>query len=135
MSDLDMILPQPATLVVAGETVALSKLRFGQVPAFAAAVARPWPMLVEGKWLDAAILHNADIRTAISLLCDRSDAWLAELDVDEFVQLAGAAFGLNMDFFVRAVLPAVRAATQMLAPAGSSSVMDSSPPDTASLMS
>lgn len=131
MSDLDAILPRPVTIIVAGETVTIGKLRFGQVPEFAAAVARPWPMLVEGDWLGAAILHNADIRTAISLLCDRHEAWLSELAVDDFVHLAGAAFGLNMDFFVQAVLPAVRKATQTLVQVGSSSVTASSPPDTA----
>jgi hypothetical protein len=110
MDDLADILPAAVSFTVAGREVTIQKLRFRQVPEFAAAVAAPWVLIGAGRWMEAAALHNDDLCRAVALLTGEPEAWLRDLLVDEFVALAAEVARVNLDFFTAAVMPAVTAA-------------------------
>jgi hypothetical protein len=118
MQDLDELLPSPTEMVVGGRAVTIRKLRFGQVPVFSAAVAGWWPLIAEGRWLDAAVQHNEPMRRAVSLLTDADLGWLADLELDQFVALAAEVARVNLDFFDQAAMPAVRRAMTVLSEPG-----------------
>lgn len=110
MDDLAEILPAAATFTVAGRKVAIQKLRFRQLPEFAAAVAAPWVLIADGHWMAAAVQHNDDLCRAVALLTGERVEWLRDMAVDDFVALAAEVARVNLDFFTAAVLPALTGA-------------------------
>lgn len=107
MDDLTEILPAAATFTVAGRAVTIQKLRFRQLPEFAAAAAAPWALISAGQWMQAAVQHNDDLCRAVALVTGEPLEWLRDLTVDDFVALAAEVARVNLDFFTAAVMPAL----------------------------
>lgn len=138
MDDLNALVPPSASLTVGGETLAVSPLRIGELPAFTRAIA---PAVAEFRrdsidWLALFGLHGEAILTALAVATRKPRAWIESLAADEAILLAATVIEVNSDFFARRVLPKVEAAMAKVpaatAAAGSTSPSDSSATATAS---
>jgi hypothetical protein len=99
-----------------GESVEVKPLTIGQLPRFVKAVR---PLLVvhadtiaaDGFSLDMAVgmveSHADQLVAAIAVATGRPAAWINETTLDEFTELATAVFAVNLDFFVRRLLPSL----------------------------
>lgn len=107
MSDLNTLIPQAVELTVAGETLSISPLKVGQMPAFLRAVSPAMAHLTHGEidWLRLFGEHGEDLLTAIGIAVAKPRTWVDELAADEAILLAAKVIEVNADFFTRTVLP------------------------------
>jgi hypothetical protein len=100
--------PVPHTLEIAGETLELTPLKIGELPAFVRAI-RPFATYigVEVDWLALFGERGEDVVVALALAARRPREWVAQLSLDAAIQLAEAVFEVNADFFIRQVTPAL----------------------------
>lgn len=103
--------PVPETVTIGGETLGLTPLKVGELPAFARAVQ---PMVqrfsASPDWLALMADDGEAVIEAVSIASRRPREWVAGLDLDDAVRLAQAVFEVNADFFVRRLMPAIDAA-------------------------
>ncbi|MGC0076007.1 hypothetical protein ACQUKG_05865 [Ralstonia pseudosolanacearum] len=107
MDDLDKLIPQPAELVVGGETLAIQPLKVGRLPAFLRAISPTLRQLQAPQidWLGLFIEHGDDLLQAVAIAADKPRAWVDALAADEAILLAAKVVEVNADFFTRTVLP------------------------------
>lgn len=107
MSDLDILVPTPVELVIAGETLTLSPLKVGQLPAFLRAVNPVLPLLTAGDvdWLALFGNRGDDLLRAIAIAAGKPREWVDNLAADEALLLVAKVIEVNADFFTRTVLP------------------------------
>lgn len=137
MDDLNALVPPAVTLTVGGESIAITPLRIGELPAFTRAIA---PAAAEFRregldWLALFGLHGEAILTALAVATRKPREWIEGLAADEAILLAATVIEVNSDFFARRVLPKVEAAMAKVpatAAAGSTSSSGSSATATAS---
>lgn len=100
--------PVPTSLVIGGETLDITPLRVGELPAFARAV-RPIASKLspEPDWLRLLSEDGESVILALAIACRRPPEWVAALALDEAIHLAEAVFGANADFFIRRVVPEI----------------------------
>ncbi len=100
--------PVPHTLEIAGETLELTPLKIGELPAFVRAI-RPFAQHigVEVDWLALFGERGEDVVVALAVAARRPREWVAQLSLDAAIQLAEAVFEVNADFFIRQVTPAL----------------------------
>jgi hypothetical protein len=112
MDDFASFPPQPQSLEIAGDTLALTPIRVGEVPALLAAIKPIAPHLVNGDpdWLALLTEHGDAILDALAITARRPREWVEALSLDDAVQLATALFEVNVDFFVQRVVPAIQSA-------------------------
>jgi hypothetical protein len=112
MDDFASFPPQPQSLEIAGDTLALTPIRVGEVPALLAAIKPIAPHLVNGDpdWLALLTEHGDAILDALAIAARRPREWVEALSLDDAVQLATALFEVNVDFFVQRVVPAIQSA-------------------------
>lgn len=112
MDDFATFPPQPQSLEIAGDTLALTPIRVGEVPALLAAIKPIAPHLVNGDpdWLALLTEHGDAILDALAIVARRPREWVEALSLDDAVQLATALFEVNVDFFVQRVVPAIQSA-------------------------
>lgn len=103
--------PVPETVIIGGETLDITPLKVGELPAFARAV-RPIAARLSASpdWLALLADDGEAVIAAVATAARRPVDWVAGLDLDEAVRLAEAVFGANADFFIRRVVPEI---TQM----------------------
>lgn len=61
-------------------------------------------------WLELVMWHGPDCIAAVALATGEPEEWLGELQPDEMVQLIAEVVAVNMDFFVKRLAPAIKAA-------------------------
>ncbi len=112
MDDFATFPPQPQSLEIAGDTLALTPIRVGEVPALLAAIKPIAQHLVNGDpdWLALLTEHGDAILDALAIAARRPREWVEALSLDDAVQLATALFEVNVDFFVQRVVPAIQSA-------------------------
>ncbi|HEX7123448.1 MAG TPA: DUF6631 family protein [Gemmatimonadaceae bacterium] len=112
MDDFASFPPQPQSLEIAGDTLALTPIRVGEVPALLAAIKPIAPHLVNGDpdWLALLTEHGDAILDALAIAARRPREWVEALSLDDAVLLATALFEVNVDFFVQRVVPAIQSA-------------------------
>jgi hypothetical protein len=112
MDDFATFPPQPQSLEIAGDTLALTPIRVGEVPALLAAIKPIAQHLVNGDpdWLALLTEHSDAILDALAIATRRPREWVEALSLDDAVQLATALFEVNVDFFVQRVVPAIQSA-------------------------
>jgi hypothetical protein len=100
--------PVPHTLEIAGETLELTPLKIGELPAFVRAI-HPFAQHigVEVDWLALFGERGEDVVVALAVAARRPREWVAQLSLDVAIQLAEAVFEVNADFFIRQVTPAL----------------------------
>lgn len=114
MKTLEKIVPTPIRIDVADERLSLTPIKTRELPAMMRAIA---PILAEiqGGDILGALAKNADsIVDAVSIGSRKPREWVDELDLDDLVAVAGAVLEVNVDFFVRAVLPGLTKAVEGL---------------------
>ena len=126
--------PVPESLTLAGESLDITPLKVGELPAFARAV-RPIAAKLgpDPDWLRLLSEDGESLIKALALACRRPSEWVSGLALDEALQLAEAVFEANADFFIRRLVPEIsrmslRIGTLM---PGATSSSDSSRPGTA----
>jgi len=112
MSDFAAFPPQPQSIEIAGDTLTLTPIRVGEVPALLAAIKPIAPQLMSGDpdWLALLTDHGEAILDALAVAARRPREWVEGLALDDAVQLATVLFEVNADFFVQRVVPAIQRA-------------------------
>lgn len=107
-NSLDALPPVPVSIDIGGETVDLTPLKVGELPAFVRAI-RPFAQHIttEVDWLPLFGERGDDAVIALSVAVRRPREWVAELPLDAAIRLAEAVFEVNADFFIRQVTPAL----------------------------
>lgn len=105
--------PVPTSLLIGGESLEITPLKVGELPAFARAV-RPVAAKLspDPDWLRLLSEDGESVILALAIACRRPPDWVAALAVDEAIRLGEAVFQANADFFIRRVVPEI---TQMSA--------------------
>ena len=136
METLEKIVPVPATITVAGESLTISPIKTRELPRMLKAV-KPIAAEIQAGDMVGAFMANADcLVEAVAIGARKPRAWVDELDLDDLVMLASAVLEVNGDFFVRAVLPgAIEAMDRVSQLIGQRSSMPSSAADTDSTKS
>lgn len=115
MSAFDAFPPAPVMLDVGGESLEITPIRVGEVPALIKAV-RPFAgqLSAEPDWLVLLAEHGESLLCALAVAARRERAWVERLSLDDAVRLAAALFEVNADFFVRRIAPKVGDLAQRL---------------------
>ncbi len=108
--------PVPISILIGGESLEITPLKVGELPAFARAV-RPVAakLTPDPDWLRLLSEDGESVILALAIACRRPPDWVAALAVDEAIRLGEAVFQANADFFIRRVVPEI---TQMSARIG-----------------
>ncbi|QKS31495.1 MAG: hypothetical protein HT579_04235 [Candidatus Accumulibacter similis] len=129
--------PLPVSIEIRGETLDLTPLRVGELPAFVRAI-RPFAeqLTTAIDWLGICADHGESLLEAVALASRRPRLWVDGLALDEAIRLAEALLEVNADFFVRRVSPEIdrvarRLAARTHAIVGAMPSSASSPPATA----
>lgn len=98
--------PVSVEIRVAEQTIALTPLVLGELPAFAKAI-QPFTadLAIEPDWLRLLASHGDSMIEAMSIASRQSREWIAGLALDEAICLAQALFEVNADFFIQRVVP------------------------------
>lgn len=107
-TQFDALPPVPTSILVGGETLEVTPLKVGELPAFARAV-RPIAAKLSPNpdWLHLLSEDGESVILALAIACRRPPDWVSALALDEAILLAEAVFGANADFFIRRVVPEV----------------------------
>jgi hypothetical protein len=111
MSTFDAFPPNPVLLTVGEDTLEITPIRVGEVPALLAAV-RPFADQVSADpdWLALLTDHGEALISALAVASRRERGFIEQLSLDDAIQLATVVFEVNADFFVHRVVPAVQQA-------------------------
>ncbi|MDO8892325.1 MAG: hypothetical protein Q7V00_10805 [Sulfurimicrobium sp.] len=107
--------PVPETVTIGGETLDITPLKVGELPAFARAV-RPVAskLTPDPDWLRLLSEDGDSVILALAIACRRPPKWVAALALDEAIHLAEAVFEANADFFIRRVVPEITRVSQRI---------------------
>ncbi|MDP2430557.1 MAG: hypothetical protein Q8O33_00840, partial [Pseudomonadota bacterium] len=88
---LDTFVPEPVALEIAGETVAITPLKVGELPAFIRAI-RPFAQHLTGEvdWLVLFGERGEDLVSALGLAIRKPREWVAARELDEAIRLSEA---------------------------------------------
>lgn len=142
--DLEQVIPQPATIEVAGLTLTIAPITVGKLPRLMRAL-RPvlaaWNDLADaqGGVPYLALMERAgdDVVAALAIASDQPADWIAGLTPAQAIEIAIAELEANPDFFVHLLRenPGLMAKAIAAAAPGPTPSADSSPPDTATATS
>lgn len=100
--------PVPTAIVIGGETLDITPIKVGELPAFARIVQPVAAHLsASPDWLVLMAEHGDAVIDAVSIAARRPREWVAGLELDEAVRLAQAVFEVNADFFIRRLMPVI----------------------------
>ncbi len=107
MSDIEQLTPPVVSVTVGGETLALTPITIGELPAMVRIV-RPIAGLLRGEidWLALFSDQGEAVLAALALAARQPRAFVDALPADEAMTLAASVLEVNGDFFVRRFLPA-----------------------------
>lgn len=107
--------PVLTTVTIRGESIELSPLRVGELPALLR-VLQPiaHDITPEPEWLRLISAHGERVIEALAIASRRPPTWVAELALDQAVRLADAVFEVNADFFLQQLLPEISRVGQRL---------------------
>ena len=98
--------PVPVEIHVAAQTITLTPLVLGELPAFAKAI-QPFTadLAIEPDWLRLLGSHGEAMIEAMAIASRKPREWIAGLALDEAIFLAQSLFEVNADFFIQRVVP------------------------------
>lgn len=111
---LDTYIPEVRHPLIGGKNVTVAPLKIKQLPAFTRAIGPAAHALFSGDMLGAVAAHGEAIITAVAVATGEDEAWLGDLDADEFLLLAGDVLEVNADFFAHRVTPTLNATVDRL---------------------
>lgn len=104
-----------------GRDIVITPVKVKHLPAFLAAIAPLLQQLgrqtgdsAQDVLLTALATHGTNVITATALGAGVDEVWLGEQTADVVIDLAAAVLEVNLDFFVRQLMPSVTAATASL---------------------
>ncbi len=113
MDDLEILVPQPVELTIAGESITFMPLKVGQLPVFLRTVdpiiRQMTSPLID--WLSILGTHGEALLAALALATGKPLSWVEQLSADEAIALAAQVVEVNADFFIRTVIPRIEAIT------------------------
>jgi len=107
MTDLEKLIPQDTMVQVAGETIAISPLKVGQLPAFLRVISPVMAHLSQPQinWLALFGERGDDLLNAIGIAVKKPREWVDDLAADDALLLVAKVMEVNADFFTRTVIP------------------------------
>ena len=107
MTDLEKLFPQDTLVQVAGETIAISPLKVGQLPAFLRVISPVMAQLSQPQINGLALFgeRGDDLLNAIGIAVKKPREWVDDLAADDALLLAAKVMEVNADFFTRTVIP------------------------------
>ena len=107
MTDLEKLIPQDTLVQVASETIAISPLKVGQLPAFLRVISPVMAQLSQPQinWLALFGERGDDLLNAIGIAVRKPREWVDDLAADDALLLAAKVMEINADFFTRTVIP------------------------------
>ena len=107
MTDLEKLIPQDTLVQVASETIAISPLKVGQLPAFLRVISPVMAQLSQPQinWLALFGERGDDLLNAIGIAVKKPREWVDDLAADDALLLAAKVMEVNADFFTRTVIP------------------------------
>lgn len=107
MSELDTLLNVPTEVAIAGKTLQLTPIRFGEL---AQTLALAGPLLTElaapdTRWIDLILRHSDLLLPLAAQLSRQPQDWVASLALDDAADLLGHCVAVNADFFSRRLAP------------------------------
>ena len=107
MTDLEKLIPQDTLVQVAGEIIAISPLKVGQLPAFLRVISPVMAQLSQPQinWLALFGERGDDLLNAIGIAVKKPREWVDDLAADDALLLAAKVMEVNADFFTRTVIP------------------------------
>jgi hypothetical protein len=107
MTELEKLIPQDTLVQVAGEIIAISPLKVGQLPAFLRVISPVMAQLSQPQinWLALFGERGDDLLSAIAIAVRKPREWVDDLAADDALLLAAKVMEVNADFFTRTVIP------------------------------
>lgn len=103
----DLCEPSPRIVTIRREEIGILPLRMRQMSAFSKASGPVFGQILSGDWKSAIDENEEAMRRAIAVAIERPEAWVWDLYQHEFMELTIAVLEVNLDFFVRRVLPSL----------------------------
>lgn len=113
MNELDVLVPEPVSMLVGDEVIEIRPLTVGQIPAVVRAM--KGVTLDFSDVLTLVDVHGDRLIEAVALCVGKPADWAAALPADEFVELARRVVEVNGDFFIRRVMPKISALLETVA--------------------
>ena len=97
MTDLEKLIPQDTLVQVAGETIAISPLKVGQLPAFLRVISPVMAHLSQPQinWLALFGERGDDLLNAIGIAVKKPREWVDDLAADDALLLAAKVMEVN----------------------------------------
>lgn len=107
--------PVTTSIVVNDETIELTPIKIGELPALSRAV-QPLTshLCASPDWLALIAEHGDALIDALVIAVRRPREWVAALELDDAVKLASTVFEVNADFFIQRLLPSITEAAARL---------------------
>lgn len=112
--NLETYIPEIRHPLIGGKSVAVAPLKVRQIPPFLRAIGPAATQLFSGDLAGALGAHGDELVRAVSVATDQPEAWLGDLDADEFLRLVGEVVEVNADFFAHRVAPVLEATVSKL---------------------
>ncbi|SFM13025.1 hypothetical protein [Nitrosomonas communis] len=107
--------PVATSIVINDETIDITPIKIGELPAFSRAVQPIVAHLsASPDWLALVAEHGEPLINALTIATRRSREWIAGLELDDAIKLASTVFEVNADFFIQRLLPSVTEAAARL---------------------
>lgn len=123
VDDMEKMLPAQTSVNIKGESININYIKVGKLSAVVA-ILQPMAKYLptpgdtqRSNPIDVMSLvmnHTDDAVKLVALLTGKTDDWVKDLDIDELVLLLTAVVEVNLDFFIRRVLPSVSKAMEQL---------------------
>ncbi|QTD44974.1 DUF6631 family protein [Ottowia testudinis] len=118
--DLAVLIPQPVTLTLGGQTVALTPIRVSEIQPLTrcitpiAKVLMHTPPGQSPDWLTLVVEHTDAVIDTLVIAARCSKEWVQALTVGELVLLAAKVVEVNADFLLQTVWPQLQGTIAVL---------------------
>ena len=132
-SALNVFVSQAQEIRIAGKVILLRPLTVGQLPGFLHAAQPIITELQSGDIAQALLRNPAAVIESVTIACNQDRIWIDSLYSDDLIKLGTKCLEINLDFFIRRLLPEITAAATTIeaATAGLNLPSSSSATDTA----
>lgn len=118
--DLAILIPQPVTLTLGGQSVALTPIRVSEIQPLTrcitpiAKVLMHTPPGQSPDWLTLVVEHTDAVIDTLVIAARCSKEWVQSLTVGELVLLAAKVMEVNADFLLQTVWPQLQSTIAVL---------------------
>lgn len=126
--DIEKVVPKAVEVTIKSETLTIKPFKFAQLPKVFKLIQPILDTLntLQGQSrpaLIAAIIaeHGDRVVELVKMTTGKDQAWADELDMDEGASILGAILEVNLDFFIKGVLPTIVGRINKATPTGQTS--------------